>query len=77
AGLARLVTDQDLTVAQAAADSLAEQKDPAAAEPILPLVVHGRAFVRAAGFRGLKALRSRGALGPALAAMRDEDANVR
>ena len=64
-------------MAAAAADSMAELKDPASADAILPLVAHAHAFVRMAALRALKELRRKDALKPALDALRDADASVR
>ena len=44
--LAELLVDREHVVASAAADSLAELKDPASADAILPLVTHAHAVVR-------------------------------
>jgi len=64
-------------VAAAAADSMAEFKDPACAEIILPLVKHAHAFVRMGALRALKELRCKDTLKPALEALQDSDAAVR
>ena len=64
-------------VASAAADSMAEFKDPACADAILPLVKHAHAFVRMGALRALKELRRKDTLKPALEALRDSDAAVR
>ena len=66
--LAIAVTDADNGVAQAAADSMAELKDPSAADPIFPIVTHENAFVREAALRALKELRRPDCLKPALEA---------
>src|SRR5271156_2467003 len=77
AGLARAVVDAETSVATAAADSMAELKDPAAADAIFPLVSHASGFVRMAAFRALKELRRSDSLKPALEALRDPDPSVR
>ena len=56
---------------------MAELKDPACADAILPLVGHAHAFVRMASLRALKELRRKDTLKPALDALRDVDASVR
>ena len=56
--LVRLLIDPERIVASAAADSLAEAKDPACADVILPLVRHAHAFVRMGALRALKELRT-------------------
>jgi HEAT repeat protein len=56
---------------------MAELKDPACADAILPLVQHGHAFVRMGALRALKELRRKDTLKPALEALRDADAAVR
>jgi HEAT repeat protein len=56
---------------------MAEFKDPACADAILPLVKHGHAFVRAGSLRALKELRRKDTLKPALEALQDIDAAVR
>ncbi|MEZ2143415.1 hypothetical protein AAE026_14130 [Bradyrhizobium sp. DN5] len=68
-----IVTD----VARAAADSLAELRDPTASAILLPLVTHPCALVRTAIFCALKALQVGGSLGPAVAALDDSDPAVR
>ena len=61
--LAVAVTDADNGV-QAAADSMAELKDPSAADPIFPIITHESAFVREAALRALKELRRPDCLKP-------------
>jgi HEAT repeat protein len=56
---------------------LAEAKDPACADVILPLVKHAHAFVRMGALRALKELRRKDTLKPALEALQDSDAAVR
>ena len=56
---------------------MAEFKDPACADAILPLVKHAHAFVRMGALRALKELRRKDTLKPALEALRDSDAAVR
>jgi HEAT repeat protein len=56
---------------------MAEFKDPACAEIILPLVKHAHAFVRMGALRALKELRCKDTLKPALEALQDADAAVR
>ena len=56
---------------------MAEFKDPACAEIILPLVEHAHAFVRMGALRALKELRCKDTLKPALEALQDPDAAVR
>ena len=77
AALAKLLVDPEQAVASAAADSMAELKDPACADAILPLVKHGHAFVRMGALRALKELRRKDTLKPALEALQDSDAAVR
>jgi len=48
---------------------MAEFKDPACAEIILPLVKHAHAFVRMGALRALKELRCKDTLNPALEAL--------
>ena len=74
AALACLLVDPEQPVAAAAADSMAELKDPASADAIFPLVAHAHAFVRMAALRALKELRRKDALKLALDALRDTDA---
>ena len=73
----KLLVDPERIVASAAADSMAEFKDPACADVILPLVKHGHAFVRMGALRALKELRRKDTLKPALEALQDADAAVR
>jgi HEAT repeat protein len=56
---------------------MAELKDPESAAPLMALVGHANAFVRASALRGLKELRRRDALKPALDSLRDAEQNVR
>ena len=71
------MTDPEPAVASAAADSMAELKDPASAEVIYPLATHAHAFVRMAVLRALKELRRKDLLKVALDSLRDVDASVR
>ena len=69
--------DPEQNVATAAAKSMAELKDPACADAILPLTTHSHAFVRTSALCALKELRRKDMLKPALEALRDVDAAVR
>ncbi len=55
--LVELLVDPEQSWRAAAADSMAEFKDPASADAILPLVTHAHAFVRMGALRALKELR--------------------
>ena len=71
------LVDSDNRVARAAADSLAELKDPDAADPIFPLIEHENPLVRAGALRGVKELRRTESLPYALRALNDDDPQVR
>jgi HEAT repeat protein len=60
--LVSLPVDPERIVASAAADSMAELKDLACADAILPLVTHSHAFVSMGALRALKELRREMAL---------------
>ncbi|EIU6978100.1 HEAT repeat domain-containing protein, partial [Pseudomonas aeruginosa] len=64
-------------VAEAAAQSLGELKEPAAGRRLLPWLEHADAFVRASVLRALRELRLEESAAPALAALGDPQAAVR
>ncbi|MCC8940558.1 HEAT repeat domain-containing protein [Bradyrhizobium sp. Arg62] len=75
--LTGILVDSEAGVAQAAADSLAELRDPGTSVILLPLVTHPSSFVRAAILCAMKALQVGASLGPAIAALGDNDPAVR
>lgn len=64
-------------VAEAAAQSLGELKEPAAGRRLLPWLEHADSFVRASVLRALRELRLEESAAPALAALGDPQAAVR
>lgn len=72
-----LLRDQNEETRRAASDTLSELKDDANGTLLLEWVGDSDAFVQAAVFRALRALRVPGALAPALSALEHPQASVR
>ncbi|MEG6992752.1 HEAT repeat domain-containing protein, partial [Pseudomonas aeruginosa] len=75
--LCAALADPVPAVADAAAQSLGELKEPAAGRRLLPWLGHADAFVRASVLRALRELRLEESAVPALAALGDPQAAVR
>jgi HEAT repeat protein len=77
AALVGLLRDQDEAVRRAAADTLAELKDPSMGSHLLAALEDADVFVRASAFRALRALRREESYVPALSSLAHADPRVR